>query len=174
MRITEILAENIFTTDYHKVMNAVAKLYQEHYNVNIWDKGDAHDEAAKVLLKVHPTDEELDFILSSGALPERFMELDFPINDDVMFGSAGGDNDVIENDLDESVMDEEPASRALCQSGKPNSALGASNLASCKAQGYRARDTGKSQKIGSERVQLRGTTKKSEKYGGPVSPTRTG
>lgn len=74
----------------------------------------------------------------------------------------------------EAVVDETPASRDLCTSGKPNSALGASNLASCKAQGYRARDTGKSQKIGSKRVKLRGTTKKSTAYGGPISPTRTG
>jgi hypothetical protein len=72
------------------------------------------------------------------------------------------------------AVDEEKASRDLCTSGKPNSALGASNLASCKAQGYRARDTGKSQKIGSQRQSLRGTTLKSVKYGGPVSPTRTG
>jgi len=55
MRINEILKENIFTTDYHKVMNAVAKLYQDHYDVNIWENGDAHDDAAKVLLRVHPT-----------------------------------------------------------------------------------------------------------------------
>jgi hypothetical protein len=75
---------------------------------------------------------------------------------------------------DEDQVDETPASRDLCQSGKPNSALGASQLASCKAQGYRARDTGKSQKIGSKRVKLRGSTKKSTQYGGPVSPTKTG
>ena len=74
----------------------------------------------------------------------------------------------------ERVVDEDPASRDLCLSGKPNSALGASQLASCKAQGYRARDTGKSQKIGSKRVKLRGASMKSTAYGGPVSPTRTG
>ena len=74
----------------------------------------------------------------------------------------------------EEVVDETPASRDLCTSSKPNSALGASNLASCKAQGYRARRTGKSQKIGSKRVELRGTTMKSTAYGGPISPTRTG
>ena len=37
----------------------------------------------------------------------------------------------------EQEVDEGPASRDLCTSGKPNAALGASNLASCKAQGYR-------------------------------------
>lgn len=60
------------------------------------------------------------------------------------------------------------ASKELCKSSKPDSALGASALASCKAQGYRSRSTGKSQKIGKKRVDLDGTKKKSEKYGGPI------
>lgn len=158
MKIQEILRENIFTTDYHKVMNAVAKLYQDHYSVNIWENGEAHDDAAKVLLKVHPTDEELDYILDTGELPERFIDLDFPLNDEVMYGGAGSDQSI----------DEEPASRALCTSGKPDSALGASQLASCKSQGYRARDGGKSHKVGSDRVRVRGKKIKGKKYGGPL------
>lgn len=160
MKIHEILSENIFTTDYHMVMDAVAKLYQDHYDVNIWENGEAHDEAAKVLLKVHPTQDELAFIIKKGQLPERFMDLDFPINDDIMFGAGVGDDD-------EQVA-EEPASRALCQSGKPDSALGASQLASCKSQGYRSRDGGKSHKVGSERVKVRGKKIKGKKYGGPL------
>lgn len=161
MRIAEILRENIFTTDYHKVMDAVAKLYSEHYDVNIWENAEAHDEAAKVLLKVHPTEEELDYIIGSGELPERFLDLDFPINDDVMYGTGG----ISTSDQD---LDEEPASRELCQSGKPDSALGASQLASCKSQGYRSRDGGKSHKVGSERVKVRGKRIKGKKYGGPL------
>ncbi len=157
MRIQEILTENIFTTDYHKVMNAVAKLYQDHYAVNIWENGDAHDDAAKVLLKVHPTDEELDYILDTGELPERFIDLDFPLNDEVMFGVNSGE-----------TVAEEPASRELCQSGKPDSALGASQLASCKSQGYRSRDGGKSHRVGSERIKVRGKRIKGKKYGGPL------
>ncbi len=160
MRINEILNENIFTTDYHKVMNAVAKLYQDHYDINIWENGDAHDDAAKVLLKVHPTEEELDFILDTGELPERFVDLDFPLNDEVMFGGS--------NSPDDQNIDEEPATRALCTSGKPDSALGASQLASCKSQGYRGRDGGKSHKIGSERIKVRGKKIKGKKYGGPL------
>ena len=159
MRISEILTENIFTTDYHKVMSAVAELYQQHYDVNIWDNGDAHDEAAKVLLKVHPTAEQLDYMIKTGDLPEEFMDLDFPINDEIMFGSSTA------NDLS---LDEEPASRDLCTSGKPDSALGASQLASCKSQGYRSRDGGKSHKVGSERISMRGKKIKGKKYGGPL------
>ena len=68
----------------------------------------------------------------------------------------------------EDIVDEEPASRALCTSGKPDSALGASNLASCKSQGYRAREGGKSHKIGNERVYVRGKKIKGKKYGGPL------
>ena len=158
MKIREIVAENIFTTDYHKVMNAVAKLYQDHYDINIWENGEAHDDAAKVLLKVHPTEEELDYILDTGELPERFVDLDFPLNDEVMFGGAVGDQNI----------DEEPASRALCTSGKPDSALGASQLASCKSQGYRSRDGGKSHKVGGDRIRVRGKKIKGKKYGGPL------
>lgn len=158
MKIQEILRENIFTTDYHRVMQAVAELYSQHYDINIWENGEAHDDAAKVLLKVHPTEEELEYIISTGELPERFMDLDFPLNDEVMYGGSGSDQNI----------DEEPASRELCKSGKPDSALGASQLASCKSQGYRARDGGKSHKVGSDRIKVRGKKIKGNKYGGPL------
>jgi hypothetical protein len=159
MRITEILQENIFTCDYKRVMDAVATLYREHYDIDIWSNADAHDEAAKVLMKEHPTVEELDYIIDSADLPERFQELDFPLNDDLMYGVRGEDDENI---------DEAPASRDLCTSGKPDSALGASNLASCKSQGYRSRDGAKSHKVGSDRVKVRGKKIKGAKYGGPL------
>jgi hypothetical protein len=89
------------------------------------------------------------------------MDLDFPLNDDVMYGGSA----VKENNTD---LDEEPASRALCTSGKPDSALGASQLSSCKSQGYRSRDGGKSHKVGSERIKVRGKRIKGKKYGGPL------
>jgi len=170
MRIHEILQENIFTTDYHKVMDAVAQLYDTHYGINVWENAEAHDEAAKVLLKVHPTAEELEFIIANSELPERFLDLDFPINDDLMYnGSGSRADDVIEGDLDEdSDLEEEPASRALCTSGKPNNALGASQLASCKSQGYRGRHGNKSHKIGNERTTVKGKKIKGKKYGGPL------
>ncbi len=139
-------------------MDAVAALYQEHYDIDIWSNAQAHDDAAKVLMKEHPTEDELDYIIDTAELPERFMELDFPLNDELMFGV---------NNSDEAVS-EEPASRKLCQSGKPDSALGASQLASCKSQGYRSRDGGKSHKVGSERVKVRGKKIKGKKYGGPL------
>jgi hypothetical protein len=70
--------------------------------------------------------------------------------------------------IQEKPLDEEPASRALCTSGKPDSALGASQLSSCKSQGYRGRDGGKSHKVGGERVKVRGKKIKGKKYGGPL------
>lgn len=159
MKIKEILSENIFTTDYHLVMDAVAALYKEHYDVNIWDHSEAHDDAAKVLMKEHPSIEELEFIADTAELPERFVDLDFPLNDEIMYGySDSGDQEVAE----------EPASRSLCTSGKPDAALGASQLASCKSQGYRSRDGGKSHKIGSKRVKVRGKKIKGKRYGGPI------
>jgi hypothetical protein len=139
-------------------MDAVASLYKEHYDVDIWSNAEAHDAAAQVLMKEHPSQEELDFIIDTQQLPERFQELNFPLNDDILLGLQNGDSDVTE----------EPASRELCQSGKPDSALGASQLSSCKSQGYRSRDGGKSHKIGSERVKVRGKKIMGKKYGGPL------
>ena len=65
-------------------------------------------------------------------------------------------------------LDETPASKKLCQSSKSDSALGASNLASCKSQGFRSRSGGKSHKVGSDRVKVRGKKIKGKKYGGPL------
>lgn len=158
MRISEILTENIFTCDYHKVMQAVAEMYREHYDIDIWSNAEAHDAAAKVLMKEHPTEQELDFIIDNFELPERFMELDFPLDDNLIYGYQGSGEE----------LDEEPASRALCTSGKPNAALGASQLASCKSQGYRGRHGNKSHKIGSERTTVKGKKIKGKKYGGPL------
>jgi hypothetical protein len=66
----------------------------------------------------------------------------------------------------------EKASRSLCQGGKPDVELGASNLASCKSQGFRARDGEKSHLIGHEgskvRITVGGKKIKGKKYGGPL------
>jgi hypothetical protein len=71
------------------------------------------------------------------------------------------------------VMDESgKASRALCNSSRPDSQLGASNLASCKSQGLRARDGEKSHLIGhggaKVRITVGGKKIKGKKYGGPL------
>ena len=158
MKINEIITENIFTCDYRSVMDAVASLYQEHYDVNIWNNAEAHDAAAQVLMKEHPTQEELEFIIDTQTLPERFQDLNFPLNDSILLGLEPQDSEVTE----------EPASRDLCTSGKPDSALGASQLASCKSQGYRSREGAKSHKVGSERIRMRGKKIKGKKYGGPL------
>jgi hypothetical protein len=70
------------------------------------------------------------------------------------------------------LAEEGKASRALCQGGKPDSQLGASQLASCKSQGLRARDGDKSHLIGHAgskvRVTVGGKKIKGKKYGGPL------
>jgi hypothetical protein len=63
------------------------------------------------------------------------------------------------------------ATRELCKSSKPDNELGASNLASCKSQGLRARDGDKSHKLGKtakSRVKVGGHRIKGRKYGGPL------
>jgi len=70
-------------------------------------------------------------------------------------------------DLDEAGK----ASKELCQSARPDADLGASNLASCKSQGLRARDGNKSHKLGKgpeSRVKVGGHKIKGKKYGGPL------
>jgi hypothetical protein len=72
-------------------------------------------------------------------------------------------------DIDETQLDERgKAPVKLCRSSKPDSALSASDLSSCKAQGERARKTQKSQLIGKKRVKFDGKKIKSVKYGGPL------
>ena len=66
------------------------------------------------------------------------------------------------------VYEAGPASKALCKSKKPDHALGASQLASCKSQGYRKRSGKKSYKIGKKRVYVSGKKIKGKPYGGPL------
>ena len=74
----------------------------------------------------------------------------------------------------DSDIEEWEATASLCKSSKPDSAIGASALSSCKAQGFRARQTGKTQKVGNMRVAWGGKKAKAKEKGGPVSPTSTG
>lgn len=63
------------------------------------------------------------------------------------------------------------ASRSLCKSSKPDSAIGASALSSCKSQGYRRREGDKSHKLGKtkdSRVKVGGKKIKGKAYGGPL------
>ena len=59
------------------------------------------------------------------------------------------------------------ASKELCKSSKPDSALGASALSSCKSQGLRSRDSKVSARYGGkdERRPIKGKVK-GKKYGG--------
>jgi hypothetical protein len=71
----------------------------------------------------------------------------------------------------EAELEEAKAPRALCKSSTPDEDLGASQLASCKSQGLRARDGEKSHKLGKSsksRVKVGGKRIKGSKYGGPL------
>jgi len=68
----------------------------------------------------------------------------------------------------EDDLDEWQASKELCRSSRPNSALGASALASCKSQGMRTRSGKKSHKIGKKRVTVGGKKIKGKSHGGPL------
>lgn len=79
-----------------------------------------------------------------------------------------GQQHVITAEDIQQAIDEWKASRKLCTSGKPDAALGASALSSCKSQGYRSRDGKKSHKIGKHRTTVGGKKIKGKKYGGPL------
>lgn len=68
----------------------------------------------------------------------------------------------------EGITLEAKASRKMCLSSKRDSELGASQLASCKSQGLRARDGKKSHKIGKNRITVGGKKIKGKKYGGKL------
>ena len=73
--------------------------------------------------------------------------------------------------IDFKIAERGKASRSLCLSTKPDSELGASQLASCKSQGLRRRDGNKSHKLGKSsqsRVKVGGKKIKGRKYGGPL------
>jgi len=67
-----------------------------------------------------------------------------------------------------SQKSEAKAPEKLCKSRVPDDQLGASQLASCKSQGLRARDSGDSYTIGGKKVKLRGKKIRGKKYGGPI------
>ena len=70
-----------------------------------------------------------------------------------------------------SLAEHGKASLKLCKSSRPDNELGASNLASCKSQGLRARDGDKSHKLGrgpESRVKVGGHKIRGKKYGGPL------
>jgi hypothetical protein len=71
-------------------------------------------------------------------------------------------------DMEDVVDERGPAPPALCRSKRSDASLGASQLASCKAQGLRSRDGKKSHKIGGKRVKVGGKKIKGAGYGGPL------
>lgn len=77
-------------------------------------------------------------------------------------------NEIIKESSEEALLPEGPASRKLCLSSKPNSKLGASQLSSCKSQGYRKREGKMKYNIGGKEVRSAGKEIRGKKYGGPL------
>jgi hypothetical protein len=67
-----------------------------------------------------------------------------------------------------SLSEHGKASRALCKSSRSNDDLGASQLASCKSQGLRGRESSKRHVVGGKRQSIKGMHVKGHKYGGPL------
>ena len=74
----------------------------------------------------------------------------------------------LNTELDSEIELEWQASKKLCRSSRPNDALGASALASCKSQGLRKREGKKSHKVGKRRIKVGGNKIKGKAHGGPL------
>ena len=74
----------------------------------------------------------------------------------------------LNKELDDEINVEWQASKELCRSSRPNDALGASALASCKSQGLRSREGKKSHKVGKRRITVGGKKIKGKTHGGPL------
>ena len=74
----------------------------------------------------------------------------------------------LNTELDSEIELEWQASKKLCRSSRPNDALGASALASCKSQGLRKREGKKSHKVGKRRIKVGGKKIKGKAHGGPL------
>jgi hypothetical protein len=64
-----------------------------------------------------------------------------------------------------------PAPKSVCRSGKPDSDLPASWLASCRSQGLRRRDSDKKHTIKGKRISIDGKRIKGRQYGSAGSTT---
>ena len=74
----------------------------------------------------------------------------------------------LNKELDDEINVEWQASKELCRSSRPNDALGASALASCKSQGLRSREGKKSHKVGKRRITVGGKKIKGKTHVGPL------
>jgi hypothetical protein len=72
--------------------------------------------------------------------------------------------EIIDTDQD---VEEATPSKSYCKN-TPADKMSASWLASCKSQGYKEREGGKSHKIGKKRKKVDNRIIKGKKYGGPL------
>jgi len=69
--------------NYDKVLDAIAALHGD----DMWNN-DAMQDLANDLEQQNPTEQELDFIIAKGQLPQRLANTQFTNNDSVKFGEA--------------------------------------------------------------------------------------
>jgi hypothetical protein len=117
--------------------------------------------------KAGQTDEQIKAQFVKEGIPSRFIDQAFAGVDVIQNEAVSA----LEAEL-ASIEESGKASRQLCKSSKPDAELGASQLASCKSQGLRARDGEKSHLIGhgqsAVRITVGGKKIKGKKYGGPL------
>jgi hypothetical protein len=73
--------------NFDKVLDAIAALHGD----DIWDN-DSMQDLAHDLEQQNPTDQELDFIIARGRLPQRLANTQFTNNDSTQFGEGAMDS----------------------------------------------------------------------------------
>ena len=108
--------------NFDKVLDAVAALYGD----DMWHN-DSMQDVAHDLEQQNPTDQELDFIIARGRLPQRLANTQFTNNDSVKFGEGAMDTlkamgkkalDTLGHPDDEDLIKDMQKKAGLPQTGK--------------------------------------------------------
>ena len=135
-------------------------MYEKQYNESMNEVGDTK-RGQKLINKVHKrASDRLGKAVANGDAKNAKKYQDV--------GQQAWDR-MPSDKYDESIADESgPASRSLCRSKKPDSALGASNLASCVSQGLRAHKSGRADYVNGKQIRVGGKKIKGKAHGGPL------
>ena len=108
--------------NFDKVLDAVAALYGD----DMWHN-DSMQDVAHDLEQQNPTDQELDFIIARGQLPQRLANTQFTNNDSVKFGEGAMDTlkamgkkalDTLGHKDDEELIKDMQKQQGVPQTGK--------------------------------------------------------
>jgi hypothetical protein len=176
MRMSDLLLESPIAMDPTDPNNP---MIHSHEKANPAHLRDRIDRARSQLLELAEMAQSDDLIvwekickLAKGGmfmgLEQNLEQIRHGIQELALQRKKGGVNS---RGIDKNIGEAGKASRELCTGSRSNKELGASNLASCKSQGLRAREGDKSHLMGKgpeSRMKMGGHKVKGKKYGGKI------